>query len=71
MTTTLAVFLLVNAAWNFLVWPAFFRRILRDPRSRDANGRATRFLTVHAVLIGVSLLLAAVSLVLGILGLLA
>jgi uncharacterized membrane protein len=71
VTTTLAVFLLVNAVWNFLVWPAFFRRILRDPRSRDANGRATRFLTVHAVLIGVSLLLGVVSLVLGVLGLLA
>jgi hypothetical protein len=71
VTTTLAVFLLVNALWNILVWPAFFRRIARDPRARDEAGRRTRFFTVHAVLIGVSLLLAAVSLVLGLLGLFA
>ena len=69
MTTTLAVFLLLNAGWNILVWPAFFRRIARDPRARDASGRRTRFFTVHAVLIGVSLLLAAVSLLLGLFGL--
>jgi hypothetical protein len=71
VTTTLAVFLLLNAVWNIVVWPAFFRRIARDPRSRDASGRRTRFFTVHAVLIGVSLLLAAVSLVLGLVGLFA
>jgi hypothetical protein len=33
----------------------------QDPRARDADGRATRFLTVHTVLIGAALLLAAVS----------
>jgi hypothetical protein len=71
VTTTLAVFLLVNALWNILVWPAFLRRIARDPRARDEAGRRTRFFTVHAVLIGVSLLLAAASLVLGLLGLFA
>ncbi len=71
MTTTLAVLLLVNGIWNLVVWPAFLRRILRDPRARDASGRPTRFLTVHAVLIGISLLLAVLSLVFGILGLFA
>ncbi|WP_210480927.1 SCO4848 family membrane protein [Naasia sp. SYSU D00948] len=71
MTTTLAVLLLLNGIWNLVVWPAFFRRILRDPRSRDASGRPTRFLVVHATLIGVSLLLAVASLVLGVAGLLA
>ncbi len=65
----MAVLLLLNGVWNLVVWPAFFRRILRDPRSRDAAGRATRFLTVHAVVIGISLLLAVVSLVFGVLGL--
>ena len=70
MTTTVAVLLLLNGVWNLVVWPAFFRRILRDPRSRDASGRVTRFLTVHAVLIGISLLLAVASLVFGVLGLL-
>jgi hypothetical protein len=71
VTTILAVFLLINAVWSLIVWPPFFRRIARDPRSRDEAGRRTRFFTVHAVLIGVSLLLAVVSLVLGLVGLFA
>ncbi len=57
----LAILLLVNAVFNVLVWPTFYRRIAKDPRARDANGRATRFLTVHTVLIGAALVLAAVS----------
>lgn len=66
MTTLLAVLLLVNAAFNVLVWPTFYRRVAKDPRARDENGRPTRFLTVHAVLIGSALLLAAASAVVGI-----
>ncbi|MCU1569688.1 MAG: hypothetical protein JWR33_429 [Naasia sp.] len=69
MPTTLAVFLLVNAVWGFIVWPPFFRRVAKDPRAQSTNGRPTKFLIVHTVLVGVSLLLATVSLVLGILGL--
>ncbi|MET3768277.1 ABC-type transport system involved in cytochrome bd biosynthesis fused ATPase/permease subunit [Marisediminicola sp. UYEF4] len=61
MTITLAVLLLVNAAFNLLVWPTFYRRVARDVRARDAAGRATRFLKVHAVLIGLALVIAAVS----------
>ncbi len=57
----LAILLLVNAAFNVLVWPTFYRRIAKDERARDATGKATRFLTVHTVLIGAALLLAAVS----------
>ncbi len=70
MTTTLAVLLLVGGIWNFVVWPAFFRRVVRDPRSRDASGRPTRFLIVHAVLIGISLLIGALSVVFGLVALL-
>jgi uncharacterized membrane protein len=69
MTTTLAILLLVNALYNFVVWPRFFKRINVDARSRDAAGRATRFLIVHAVLIGIALVLAAVSALAGILAL--
>ena len=65
MTTTLAVLLIVNAAWAFVVWPQFFRRVRRDARARDAAGKPTKFLIVHAVLIGVSLLLAVISVVVG------
>nr|WP_221417569.1 hypothetical protein [Microbacterium marinum] len=61
--------LLVNAAFNVLVWPTFYRRVARDPRARDASGRPARFLIVHAVLIGAALLLAAASAVVAIIAL--
>ena len=57
----LAVLLLVNAAFNVLVWPTFYRRIAKDERARDAAGKPTRFLIVHTVLIGAALLIAATS----------
>ncbi len=69
METTLAIVLLVNAAFNVLVWPRFYGRIARDPRSRDARGRATRFLRVHAVLIAAAILLALVSAIVGVVAL--
>jgi len=40
--------------------------VLRDPRARDASGRATAFLRVHAVLLGIALLLAVASAVAGV-----
>jgi hypothetical protein len=61
--------LIANAVWNAVVWPPFLRRVRKDPRARDASGRATTFLRVHTVLIGVSLALGALSLVVGVLGL--
>jgi hypothetical protein len=69
MIIALAILLLVNALWNALVWPRFYKRVSADPRARDASGKATAFFIVHAVLIGVSLLLAAVSLVVAIIAL--
>ncbi|MFJ6533420.1 SCO4848 family membrane protein [Microbacterium sp. NPDC091662] len=62
----LAVVLFLNAAFNALVWPQFYKRVAKDPRARDANGKATAFLKVHAVLIGIALVLALVSLLAGI-----
>jgi hypothetical protein len=67
---TAAIVLLVNGVFNFIVWPPFYRRTAADPRARDAEGRATRFLKVHAILIGSALLLAVLSLVIGVLTLL-
>ncbi|MET1051361.1 MAG: hypothetical protein ABWX65_01860 [Mycetocola sp.] len=61
-----AALLLANAVFNVLAWPTFLRRVLRDPRARDAAGKATRFLTVHIVLVTIALLLAAVSAVVAI-----
>lgn len=63
MIPLLVTLLILNAAFNVIVWPTFYLRVSRDPRARDANGRPTRFLTVHAILIGAALLLAAASLV--------
>lgn len=60
-----SVVLVLAAAWNLLIWPRFFARVAADPRARDAAGRRTRFFTVHAVLIAVSLALA---LAVGVLG---
>ena len=65
----LAVLLLVNAAFNVLVWPTFSRRVANDARARDAHGKPTRFLIVHAVLIGAALVIALVSAVAAILSL--
>lgn len=62
----LAVVLFLNAVFNALVWPQFYKRVAKDPRARDENGRATAFLKVHAVLIGIALALALVSLLAGI-----
>ena len=70
MTVALAVLLIVNAIFNVAVWPTFFRRVARDPRARDANGKATTFFTVHLVIVGIALTLAAVSFVAGLLVLL-
>ncbi|MBG6237442.1 hypothetical protein IWX78_000385 [Mycetocola sp. CAN_C7] len=56
-----AALLLANAAFNVLAWPTFLRRVLRDPRARDASGTATRFLMVHIVLVSIALLLALAS----------
>jgi uncharacterized membrane protein len=62
----LAVVLFLNAAFNALVWPQFYKRVAKDPRARDQNGKATAFLKVHAVLIATALVLALVSLLAGI-----
>jgi hypothetical protein len=53
--------LLLNAAFNVIVWPRFYRRISTDPRARDSSGKATTFLRVHVILISLALVLAAAS----------
>jgi hypothetical protein len=66
MIRTGGALLLLNAVWNVVVWPPFLRRVLRDPRARDEQGRATTFLRVHAGLIGVTAVLTLASLVPGV-----
>ena len=69
--TSLAVLLFLNAAFNVLVWPTFYRRVAKDPRAHDARGTATRFLVVHTVLIAIALTLAAASVIAGVAALVA
>jgi hypothetical protein len=64
---TAAIFLLITGVFGFVVWPPFYRRIAADPRARDDHGMGTRFLRVHTILIGTALLLALLSIVVGIL----
>lgn len=64
---TAAILLLLTGVFAFVVWPPFYRRIAADPRARDASGGATQFLRVHTILIGTALVLAVLSLVVGIL----
>lgn len=65
-----ATVLIVAGLWSLAVWPQFLRRVLKDPRARDGNGRATRFLSVHIVLVAISLVLGAATTAIGAAGLL-
>ncbi|RDV44483.1 hypothetical protein DOE76_12000 [Leifsonia sp. ku-ls] len=67
MTVFAAIVLFLNAVFNVVAWPRFFARVRTDARARDAAGRPTPFLVVHAVLLGAALLLALVSAVAGVL----
>ncbi|UYO96940.1 hypothetical protein OED01_15260 [Microbacterium sp. M28] len=62
----LAILLFLNAAFNVIVWPRFYKRVAQDPRARDAEGKATAFLKVHVVLIAIALVLALVSAIAGV-----
>ena len=64
-----ALVLIIAGIWSLVVWPQFLRRVMKDPRARDATGKATRFLTVHVVLVSISMVLGAATAVIGILGL--
>jgi hypothetical protein len=65
-----ASLLIIAGVWSLVVWPQFLRRVMKDPRARDANGKATKFLTVHVVLVSISMVLGAATAVIGIVGLL-
>lgn len=66
MVVFAGILLLVNAAYNALVWPRFWKRVTQDPRARDEAGRPTRFFTVHAILISVALIIAVASAIAGV-----
>lgn len=70
LPAVLAVVLIVAGVWSLAVWPQFLRRVMKDPRARDAAGRPTRFLTVHIVLVSISMVLGAATAAIGLAGLL-
>jgi MFS superfamily sulfate permease-like transporter len=57
LSVAASVLLIVAGLWNLVIWPQFLRRVVKDPRARDESGRATTFLTVHLVLVSVSMVL--------------
>ena len=65
-----ALVLIVAGVWSLVVWPQFLRRVMKDPRARDTAGKATKFLTVHLVLVSISMVLGAATAVIGVLALL-
>jgi uncharacterized membrane protein len=64
-----ALVLVIAGLWSLVVWPQFLRRVMKDPRARDAAGKATKFLTVHVVLVSISMVLGAATALIGIMGL--
>lgn len=65
-----AIVLIIAGVWSLVVWPQFLRRAMKDPRARDTAGKATKFLTVHVVLVSVSMVLGAATAVIGFMALL-
>ena len=61
MTVLAGIMLLVNAVYNAIVWPQFWKRVAADPRARDESGAATKFYRVHAILISIALVIAVAS----------
>ncbi|WLQ05251.1 SCO4848 family membrane protein [Arthrobacter oryzae] len=66
LPVALAWVLIVAGVWSLVVWPQFLKRVMKDPRARDTAGKATRFLTIHVVLVSVSLVLGAATAAIGI-----
>jgi uncharacterized membrane protein len=64
-----ALVLIIAGVWSLVVWPQFLRRVMKDPRARDAAGKATKFLTVHLVLVSISMVLGAATALIGIMAL--
>ncbi len=71
LPVALAWILIIAGVWSLAVWPQFLKRVMKDPRARDSAGKATKFLTVHVVLVSVSMVLGAATAAIGIAGLVA
>ncbi|MCZ2404902.1 hypothetical protein IV498_17445 [Paenarthrobacter sp. Z7-10] len=66
LPVALSVVLILAGLWSLIVWPPFLRRVLKDPRAHDQCGKATTFLTVHVMLVGISMTLGLATAIIGI-----
>jgi len=57
MSRRVSAFLLAVFVWTWVIWPTFLRNIWKDDRAFGPGHKPTGFLIVHAVLVGVSLLI--------------
>jgi hypothetical protein len=65
LPVALSVLLILSGVWSLIVWPPFLRRVLKDPRAKDASGRATRFLMIHLMLVTTSMVLGLATAIVG------
>ena len=57
MSRRVSAFLLAVFVWTWVIWPTFLRNIWKDDRAFGPGHKPTGFLIVHAVLVGISLLI--------------
>jgi hypothetical protein len=65
MSRRVSAFLLLVGVWTWVIWPTFLKNIWKDDRAFGPGHKPTSFLIVHAVLVGVSLLIGTVIGVIG------
>ncbi|MBT1002489.1 hypothetical protein KIH31_07720 [Paenarthrobacter sp. DKR-5] len=65
LPVALSLVLILAGVWSLVVWPPFLRRVLKDPRARDESGKPTRFMTVHIMLVSISMVLGLATAVVG------
>jgi hypothetical protein len=65
MRLFVALILFATTIFNVVTWPAFFRRVVNDPRAHDEQGRKTSFYRVHLVLLIIALDIALASAIAG------
>ncbi|KAD3515277.1 hypothetical protein GD627_13445 [Arthrobacter yangruifuii] len=70
LSTPLSLVLVIAGLWSVIVWPSYLRDVLKSPKSRDANGAATRYMTMNLMKISTAIILGLATLVIGVRGLL-
>ncbi|MCQ2001791.1 SCO4848 family membrane protein [Arthrobacter zhaoxinii] len=69
LSTPLALVLVIAGLWSILIWPSYLRDVLKSPRSRDAKGAPTRYMTLNLMKISTAIIFGLATLVIGARGL--